>query len=282
MAKEMKDPMLLLVLSACSILIFYGCYSSARHIANVRPEVVKPDATLTVKYRLEHIILKKSDFSRKVIDGNEDVLKEDKKSGPNGTHYADTQMIFNSVHTALLKDYPSVFTDSADAIPIVVVIDWATEYREQPDYASIFSGWFWPNAAEQETIYYLYLVENPLGKTDDELWSAYLAAPKKYPLPQECGSAVRMSEVWESFLLPTGFIPCPGESDFPKTYCFMRSGKDSLVRNPVTKIQSRQCVQDMVFEPKVDGEVLAAAVMRIVNRKHRTQEAKRMLEGGAR
>ncbi len=281
MAKEMKDPMLLLVLSACSILIFYGCYSSARHIANVRPEVVKPDATLTVKYRLEHIILKKSDFSRKVIDGNEDVLKEDKKSGPNGTHYADTQMIFNSVHTALLKDYPSVFTDSADAIPIVVVIDWATEYREQPDYASIFSGWFWPVSAEQETVYGLYLFENPSGKTDDELWTVYLAVPKKYPQPLEYGSAVRMSEVWETCLLPTGFIPCPGESDFPKTFCFMRGEKDSLVHDQYDKEQSRLCVRDLVFEPKVDGDVLAAAIMRIINRRHRSMEVKRILEGGA-
>ena len=80
--------------------------------------------------------------------------------------------------------------------------------------------------------------------------------------------------------MPMGFIPCPGESDFPKTYCFMRSGKDSLVGSPREKIASRECFADMVFEPKVDGDVLAAAIMRIVNRKHRVAEAEKMMNGG--
>lgn len=229
-----------MMIGLCAIVL-EGCYSSARHIANVRTDVIKPDITLAVKYRLERIVLKKA---------------------PYDTHYADTQMVFNSVRSALLKSYPSVFTDSADATPIALVIDCSTEYKPLPNYASILADWFWPSVVEQESKYHLYLFENPFGKTDDEIWNAYLTVPKKYPLPQECGSAVRMSEMWTSYLLPTGFIPCPGESDFPKTFYFMR--------------------QDIDFESMVDGDVLAAAVMRIVNRKHRTQEAKRTLEGGTR
>jgi len=73
-----------------------------------------------------------------------------------------------------------------------------------------------------------------------------------------------------------------GESDFPKTYCFMRSGKDSLVGSPAEKISSRKCFEDMVFEPKVDGDVLAAAIMRIANRRHRAAEAEKLMKGGAR
>ena len=228
--------------SAVALLSFAialgGCYSSARHIANVRPDMIKPDTTLVSKYKLERIVLKKSSFSRKVAEapthamfeqrrrealdlknkiirgdvdayieylqksypgyfkpGSEilcksrdaflasslkdrqakaesiakdvlaiieyerkvcnDLLKEDKKSGPNGTHYADTQMIFDSVRGALFRDYPTVFTGAANAIPIAVVIDWATEYKPLPDYASIFSGWFWPVAAEQQSIYHM-------------------------------------------------------------------------------------------------------------------------------
>ena len=280
----------IVVALAIGVVALGGCYSSARHVANVRPDTIKPDKTLTTKYRLGRIVLKKSSFSRKVANISSlsqkeqaDLLKEDKKSGQRGTHYADTQMIFNSVREALRRNYPSVFTDTADAIPIAVVVDWATEYKPLPDYASIFSGWMWPTAAEQESVYHLYIVENPGGKTDDELWNAYIAAPKKYPPPQECGYAVRTSEVWESALvLPTGFIPCPGESDFPKTFCFMRSGKDSLVGSPSEKMGSRECFKHMVFEPKVDGDVIAAAIVRVLNRKHRIAEAASMVKGGAR
>jgi len=372
-----------IVLLALSVAAWGGCYSSARHVANVRTATVMPDATLTTKYRLERIVLKKSSFSSKVAGGYEqfevrereverkkeeakkqipahididtymnavknnaevtwlnnlpaeyrqefgqkyyetarnnyytltpearrnivlklnddtfesekcriesdrkayaELLEEDKKSGPDGTHSADTQMIFYSVCEALGRCYPSVFADTADAIPIAVVVDWATEYKPLPDYSSIFSYWLWPVAAEQETIYYLYVVENPGNKTDEELWNAYIAAPKKYPRPPEFGFAVRMSEVWESALvLPTGFIPCPGESDFPKTYCFMRNGKDSLVLSPAKKIESRDCFKHMVFEPKVDGDVIAAAIMRVINRKHRIAKSSDMMKGGAR
>ena len=286
---EMKAKMTYFVLSIGSILVLCGCYSSARHIASVRPDLVKPDATLAARYRLERIVLKKSAFSRKVEGGYasvrnrkeyDNMMNEDKKSGPNGTHAADTKRLFESLRNALYRDYPSVFSDTADATSVAVVVDWATEYKKLPDYASIFSGWFWPEAAEQETIYRLFMIENPGGRSDDELWKMYLATHGKYPRPFECGAAVRTSEVWETWLLPIGFIPCPGESDFPKTCCFMRSGKDSLVNNPSDKIQSRKCFEDMVFEPKVDGDVLAAAVMRIVNRKHRAAEAVKMMNGG--
>ena len=364
----MKKRQAFLALCAFSMLMFGGCYSSARHVANVRPDVVKPDATLAAKYRLERIVLKKSIFSRKVADGYgqfdrrqtalnakkealarkavndvdaymemlralnpafftpgskywqssrdsylsataeqrktmvdalagssfyieqyaidcdrkeyDSILKEDKKSGPNGTHAADTQNLFDSVRSALSRDYPAVFSDVAEATPIAVVVDWATEYKPLPDYASIFSGWFWPESAEQETVYHLFLVENPGGRTDDDLWKEYIANIGKYPRPVECGSAVRTSEVWESWLLPMGFIPCPGDSDFPTTYCFMRSGKDSLVNSPSKKISSRKCFEHLVFEPKVDGDVLAAAIMRIANRKHRAAEAEKMMNGG--
>lgn len=85
-----------------------GCYSSARHVANVRPDIVKPEATLFAKYRLERIVLKKSKFSREVANGGgtdrrkyEELLKEDRKSGPGGTHAANTKTIFESVRTAL-------------------------------------------------------------------------------------------------------------------------------------------------------------------------------------
>ena len=268
-------------------VICAGCYSTARHIANVRPELVKPDSGLKQKYRLGRIVLKKSTFSASVakayvdidIDRRKQLLDEDKKSGPRGTHAADTELVYSHVRDALLKNYPSVFTEDNAARPIAVVVDWATEYKSSPDYSSIFSYWFWPNSAEQESIYYIWITEDGLNKSDEALWADYIASRSSVPGFIGKGSAVRQSEVWETGLLPLGFLPVPGESDWPNTRCFMRSGKDSLVSSPKNTLTSRKCFKDLVFEPKVDGDVLAAAIMRTLNRHCREQEAETIKKG---
>lgn len=368
-------------------LALAGCYSSSCHIANVRPDTVRPDESLHDKYRLERIVLKKTSFSemiaggegqfdvkqrvldKKVADrkrelydkcvGNADAfveewkravagddddvrqwyisvnisyqygstnsgrvksayaassvdeqrkaidiivdgvfyaeqwwldmnrstfksrVKEDKKSGPQGTHAADTKLIFDVVQASLLKRYPSVFTTASDGIPLTVVVDWGTEYRPQPNYASILSYLIWPDSVTQETLYQIRVFENAGGRSDDDLWQEYVKSPN-YPLPADNGSAIRISDTWETWLLPFGFIPCPGDSDFPTTFCFMRAGKDSLVSSPSDKLSSRKCFRHLVFEPKVDGDVLAAAIMRVLNRRHRIAQAEKMMvKGGA-
>ena len=348
--------MQLLLMGICVSAL--GCYSTARHVANVRPALVKPDSDIGKKYRLARIVLKRSQFSKRVADSKnidelsrrleariskvstvEDCLKfvsecvvdlyseqwkqmileqwkksfssmshedrlktlrrlaedrvnrehdecerlrrEDLKSGPNGTHAADTEMVYKSVKSSLLRNYSSVFTDSSAATPIDVVVDWGTRYVPRPCYASIFSYWLWPKGADQESIYHIWVEENDGRRTDEDLWKEYT----QDRLPDRGfvgkGAAVRESEVWETYLLPIGLIPVPGESDWPKTTDFMRSGKGSLVGDPVGKLASRKCIQHMVFDPAVDGDVLAAAIVRVINRRHRELSVQKMMKGAA-
>lgn len=349
-----------------------GCFSTARHVANVRPDVVKHYDGIKDKYRLARIILKKSSFSefaskdmlvnldkqeslllrnrseleRKFVaspdefgryylalnkkckafphrksagysaayavwyyngmnhcpkdtsigakllveaelamikadrDNYKMVSYEDKKSGPNGTHAADTQLIFNAVERSLIEHYPSIMTKNPSAIPIAVVVDWATEYKANPDYSSIFSYWLWPNSATQESIYHIWVTTDTTRKSDAQLWQEYLCSSTPDAELIGKGAAVRESEVWETGLLPVGLIPVPGESDWPKTTTFMRAGKGSLVNNPNVKINSRNCFRDMVFEPAADGDVIAAAIMRTLNRYQRERDVSAIMMKG--
>jgi len=359
------------LLSFCfCVATLTGCYSTARHVANVRPELVKADAGIAQKYRLARIVLKKSAFSSKVAGGYEQfdrrqkaldakktavrnktpvdldtymgmlralspsvvvpgsqywemakksylsasaeqrqimvaaisdskfyyeqhaidqerkaydgLLKEDRKSGPNGTHAADTKILFDGVKQSLLWSYPKIFTEETSATPIAVVVDWATSYKARPDYASIFSYWFWPNGADQESIYFIWVTENDEQRSNDDLWKDYLSSKSQARGFIGKGSAVRESEIWETGLLPLGLIPVPGESDWPKTTDFMRCGKGSLVGSPKEKIESRHCFRDLVFEPATDGDVLAAAIMRVINRWQREKDVQKQVKGGAR
>ena len=124
---------------------------------------------------------------------------------------------------------------------------------------------------------------NPGSKTDDELWLMDMATSGRYPPPANAGSAVRETETWETMFLPFGWWPCPGESDFSTTFSFMRGSKDSLLSNPQKTLRGRDAISDLVFDPKVDGDVLAAAVMRTINRMNRLEKAGKMMnrKGGA-
>ena len=251
--------------------------------------MVKPYAGIKTKYRLGRIVLKKSAFSQRVSAGAaffegdaryptyEHLLREDSKSGQGGTHCADTKLVCDNVRKSLLKNYPTTFSEDASAIPIAVVVDWAFEYTPKPNYASLFSYWLWPEGAEQMTTYHIWLVADTPGTSDDTLWRQYLAAPKNHP---GRGHAVRESEVWETGLLPLGLIPVPGASDWPKTVTFMRAGKGSLVGAPQVTMASRNCFTDLVFDPATDGDVLAAAVMRILNRWQRQNDVRTMVKNG--
>lgn len=348
-----------------------GCYSSARHVANVRPDLVKPYGCTNTKYRLGRIVLKKSPFSEMVAGGTAQldrqesylkanrarlqrefvaspekfsshylslnakcsafphrkaagysaayavfyyngqmglqkwkknpelgaqmlidaelamikadkesyakIVKEDRKSGPYGTHAANSKALSDSVRMSLLKHYPSVFTDDPSAPSLAVVVDWETEYKDLPNYASLLTYWLWPVGAEQTSTYSVFVCNDAPSVSDDAMWQRYKAAPKSDP---RRGFAIRESEVWETGLLPLGLIPVPGESDWPKTFTFMRSGKGSLVGSPQDKLSSRECFEQLVFEPATDGDVLAAAIMRTLNRCKREAEVASMRKKG--
>lgn len=341
------------------IVALSGCYSTARHVANVRPDIVKPDEGIKTKYRLGKIILKKSPWAnavakiqegiRKLDNGDQSILEariaagdvdayvswlqswdaqryatgsryyldakksflrvsakerrqtaenivvnrvarelgywygygpyeSEVKKNPGRTHAADTKLVYDAVEKSLKKNYPNVFSDDPSAVPLTVVVDWATEYKRRPVYGSILTYWFWPIMAEQESIYFVYVDDEMLAPTDSAAWNQFFSATKKYPRPPGIGSAVRTSVVWESLLLPTGFIPVPGDSDWPKTFCFMRLGKDSPVDDAKATLRGKECFKNLVFEPKTDGDVIAAAIMRAINRKTRAAKVSELLK----
>lgn len=322
MSEQKRRRWLTSVIGCLLALTLCGCYSTARHVANIRPALVKPMEGISERYRVDRLLVAELPYLKEVRKLNENrdellrqqVLRFRQQAAQNGDstneivnsavyrqlqslavrndlnrvvselearHNEDSQKIKQLVEMALLEHYPSVFTRDSDAIPLTILVNWSTTYKGHPNYASILKYWFWPLSADQETVYRIRIVKNAGGRSDSDLWQEFFASIKSYPQPAENASAVRMSEVWETMLLPIGFIPVPGESDWSKTFCFMRQGKDSLVGSPAEKIRSKNCIRDMVFEPKVDGEVIAAAIMRSINRQFRVKQVNALVgEGG--
>ena len=240
------------ILISIGLLALAGCYACSRHVSSVRTDTVRPDAGLSVKYRLADLSLVKPTLS-----ADEDAEEAAKY------HSEDTAKAYEVVNNSLLKNYPEVFTDSADATPLSVFVGWSTSYQGDPITQSIITYMVVPETAEQETVYTVRTTAREGGT----VWS-------------ENTHASRYSETWETWLLPTGFIPIPGKSDWPRTFCFLRLGKDSIVDRPSDTLKNKYCIRSMVFEPKVDGDVLAAAIMRAVNRHHRSVGLAELIKNG--
>lgn len=239
------------LMSALSALAA-GCYSCSRHVSSVRPDTIRPDVGIAEKYRLADLAVEEPSLSSR-----EDATKAAKY------HSEDTTNMYSAVKKSLLRNYPDVFTESPDATPLSVFVEWGTAYHGSPITQSIITHMVVPETAEQETVYHVRTSTHE-GETK---WT-------------ENTSAARLSETWETWLLPIGFIPIPGKSDWSRTFCFLRLGKDSIVRSPTSTLDSESCIRDMVFDPKVDGDVLAAAVMRAVNRHHRSDELAALIKNG--
>ena len=231
-------------------LMAAGCFSSSRHVSLVRSNTVLPDKGLSVKYRIDSLSLVKPTIKTDV-----DQAKFAAR------HEEDTQTMLKVVRASLYKNYPAVFSDSPSAHPLSVSVSWRMRYQGDPIVHSFLTNLIIPDGAEQETIYWV------ATKDVAESWS-------------ETASASRMSETWETWGLPVGFIPIPGKSDWPKTFCCMRLGKDSLVSNPSEQMNDIDCIRDLVFEPKVDGDVIAALIMRAVNQHRRGKVLADLLEKG--
>lgn len=231
-------------------LVTAGCFSSSRHISSVRPALVSPAKGLSEQYRLDNLTLEKPIVTDRVD-----------KEKFSARHAEDTQKMLKVVREALYKNYPKVFVDSPSAHPLSVDVTWAISYLGNPIVHSILTNLVVPDDAEQETIYYVKI------KDMTESWAV-------------SKSAFRMSETWETWGLPIGFIPIPGRSDWPKTFCFLRMGKDSLVGGPNNKSNGVDYIRDLVFEPKVDGDVIAALIMKAVNQHYRDKSIDELLAKG--
>lgn len=230
-----------LAVGLCCAVCLSGCFASSRHVSLVRPDTVLPDKGLSVKYRLDDLSLVKPTV-KSDVDQAEFTAR----------HEEDTQAMLKVVRDSLYKHYPDVFSDTPTAHSLSVGVSWRMRYQGDPIVHSFLTNLIVPDGAEQETIYWV------VTKDTTESWSITM-------------SASRMSETWETWGLPVGFIPIPGKSDWPKTFCCMRQGKDSLVSDPSNQMNDIDCIRDLVFEPKVDGDVIAALIMRAVNQHRRSK-----------
>lgn len=235
----------------CCVAFLSGCFASSRHVSLTRPDTVLPDKGLSVQYRLDKLALVKP-----TVKADVDQAKFLSR------HEEDTQMMLKVVRASLYKHYPEVFSDSPLAHSLSVGVSWRMRYQGDPIVHSVLTNLIIPDGAEQETIYWV------AAKDVTESWT-------------ESASASRMSETWETWGLPIGLIPISGKSDWPKTFCCMRSGKDSLVSNPSEQMNDIDCIRDLVFEPKVDGDVIAALIMRAINQHRRGAVLAGLLEKGA-
>ena len=226
-------------LTCVALLALTGCYSCSRHVSTVRPDVIRPLPGITSKYRLADLTVVKPD-----VASTEDADKAAKY------HAEDTANMFAAVKKSLYSNYPNVFSDAGDAVPLTVHVGWKTHYQGSPIVQSPVTYMILPEDAEQETVYYIKTTAAGKGGA----WT-------------ERTSAARYSETWETWLIPIGYIPIPGKSDWPRTFGFLRLSKDSIVGSPSKTLESKACIRDLVFDPKVDGDVIAAAVMRAVNRR---------------
>lgn len=246
-----------------SMMTVGGCFASARHVSSVRPDVVRSIGGVGQRFRLAKIILRKS----KGADAN--------------THDEQTEKVFSCVENSLLKNYPTVFTKEMEGTPLTVLVDWSFKYSPVDLMApsSLLTRMFFPERVEQETIYYVRTLGNAQGLGEPELWAEFNASREMYPQPSENTAAARCSEIKETWILPIGFIPVAGESNWPKSFCFMRQGKDSPVMAPSETALSKDCFSELVFEPKTDGDVIAAAIMKSINRQSYDKNMAIILDG---
>ena len=167
----------------------------------------------------------------------------------------DSERAKKNVEESLLKNYPQMFTNDSGAIPVDVSVGWNAIFQTRPVLQNLVSYVFAPSIAEEETVF-----EVSVRFTEGGGLRSTIAHVSRY------------SETWETGLLPICLIPIPGKSDFPRTYdfCGLSNGgsvkferKDSRLAEATT----------LIYDAKVDGEVIAAAIVRCLNRLNRKQAA---------
>ena len=167
----------------------------------------------------------------------------------------DSERAKKNVEESLLKNYPQTFTNDSGAIPVDVSVGWNAIFQTRPVLQNLVSYVFAPSIAEEETVF-----EVSVRFTEGGGLRSTITHVSRY------------SETWETGLLPIGLIPIPGKSDFPRTYdfCGLSNGgsvkferKDSMLAEATT----------LIYDAKVDGEVIAAAIVRCLNRLNRKQAA---------
>ena len=271
------------ILLSALVLICSGCFSSMRYVADVRPELVAPASNVKGCYRIARVMLKESEFIKEVrmcmekgwignvngaISYNQ-YCKQMKREDAyplfawpciekadiaelEARHKEDTKIIQDLLSESLVRLYPNVFSNDPNAVPLTVFVSWDAKYNVKvpfcyPNIASIC----WPLSADLETKYNVNVLLGEIKGNDGFCAGSGV-------------SAIRSSEVWETMLFPIGSIPIIGESNWPKSMGFCDK-KGSFSLNRSEGLNSKDCVRQIVFDPDVDPEVLAALVVKALN-----------------
>ena len=211
-----------------------------------------------------------------------------------GKNNACAKLYFDAVQAALLKNYPGVFTTANDATPLTVLIAFRNKYDDadnynnsglitglgilteakSTNYAGIFYGLGFPMTQEVKVEYNIRVIPNA-GRVDKErLWNEYGESQFTWPPDAQNGGAVRRRERWTSMVLPISLIGIPGESDWPKERKWFTSMgmlyKTDEYKN-MKEAKPREYLEEYIFDPVSDGDIIAALIMRSLNRMSETE-----------
>ena len=186
-----------------------------------------------------------------------------------GKNNACAKLYFDAVQSALLKNYPGVFTTASDATPLTVLITFKNKYEDSHNYAGLFYGLGFPMTQEVEVEYNVRIIPDAGDATKEYLWNEYDNSQFAWPPDAQNGGAVRRRERWTSMVLPFSLIGIPGESDWPKerkwfTSRGMLSKEDEY--KSMKDAKPREYLEEYMFDPVSDGDIIAALIMRSLNK----------------
>ena len=276
-----------------------GCFSSTRYTATLHPNQVKPASHITGRYRVAKVLVKEPKIvklARMCMEkgwlGNpQGYMKFNEHAASRGLnalqsialwqsvekfdiikfearHKLDTEMIYESMNSALTRLYPDVFSNDSDAIPLTIMISMDASYEiDYPFYYPRIAMFFWPLSADLETKYTLWVRQGDIQKNNVELWNEFDKNMNAKNSEKKESTVVRSSEVWETMGLPIGLIPISGESHWSKKAGFISdNGTFRLHAYGDEILNSEDCISKIAYVPEVDSEVLAAAVVQELNK----------------
>jgi hypothetical protein len=194
-------------------------------------------------------------------------------------HKECEMLIQNSLSSALVRLYPTVFSNDGNTIPLTIMISMEESYKiDAPFYYPNIAALVWPLSADQETKFDVLVLNGNIQKDDKVLRNEFDERLKLKRRAKQEPSVVLSSEVWETMGLPIGLIPIPGESQWPRKMGFIADngpfyGKDrgspfDALTSGIDQANLKALTASMkiAYVPEVDSEVLAAAVMQELNK----------------
>lgn len=280
-------------LIACS-----GCFSSTRYTATLHPSQVKPASHITGRYRVAKVFVKEPKIVKlaricmeKGWLGNQNgFLKFNEYAARRGLnavqaivlwqkieefditefearHKLDTEMIYESMNSAVTRLYPTLFCNDASAIPLTIMISIDASYKvDIPSYYPRIAMFFWPLSASLETKYDLRVKKGLHQEDEKEIMKKFDEVLKAKHSAKQESTVVRSSEVWETVGFPIGAIPISGESQWSKKTGFVANNGSFRLYRSGDEILGSTDWMSLAYVPEVDSEVLAAAVVQELNK----------------